>query len=204
MIEPPYWHEPRLRFTTPQTRSRLLWTAAPSGSRLDPWKQVNRWTNANLERLFARAPARPARRQGGWIEFDGPLELLLWGRNTYTVVYLADLLHGAVIAVATRRVDGRLDAVQVNLGVNKADVVARPYVYVGAALQRRLGARAADVMACRLRPTPTPTPTTCRCLLTSRPLSTSRAGTALSRAAVPPSGGGFCSRSRTPPRGRRG
>jgi hypothetical protein len=26
-------------------------------------KQVNRWTNANLERLFARAPASTARRQ---------------------------------------------------------------------------------------------------------------------------------------------
>src|SRR5689334_20691984 len=47
----------------PHTRSRLLRTAAPSGSRLYPWKQVNRWTNANLEPLFARVPARPARRQ---------------------------------------------------------------------------------------------------------------------------------------------
>lgn len=89
---------------------------------------------------------------GGWIEFDGPLELLPWGRNTYTVLYLDDLLQDAVSAAATRRVEGHLDAVQVNLGVNKADVTPRSFMYVGAALQRRLGARAGDVVACRLRP----------------------------------------------------
>lgn len=88
----------------------------------------------------------------GWIEFDGPLELLLWGRNTYTVLYLDDLLRDAVTAAATRRVEGHLDTVEVNLGVNKADVAPRPFLYVGAALQRKLGARAADVVACRLRP----------------------------------------------------
>ena len=87
-----------------------------------------------------------------WIDFDGPLELLPWGRNTYTVLYLDDLLQDAVIAAGTRRVEGRLDAVSVNLGVNKADVAARPFMYVGAALRRRLGTRVGDVVACRLRP----------------------------------------------------
>ncbi|GAA0807400.1 YdeI/OmpD-associated family protein [Spirilliplanes yamanashiensis] len=88
----------------------------------------------------------------GWIAIDAPLELLAWGRNTYTVLYLDDPLRDAVAAAGTRRVEGRLDAVAVNLGVNRADVVPRPFLYVGAALQRRLGARAGDVVAARLRP----------------------------------------------------
>jgi hypothetical protein len=95
---------------------------------------------------------RPAGTGSGWIAFDGPLELMPWGRNTYTVLYLDDLLQDAVVAAATRRVEGRLDAVQVNLGVNKADVAPRPFLYVGAALQRKLAARAGDMVACRLRP----------------------------------------------------
>jgi hypothetical protein len=94
---------------------------------------------------------RPAA-EYGWVEFDAPLELLPWGRNTYTVLLLDDLLEGAVAAADTRRVEGRLDEIEVNLGVNKANVSLRPFLYVGAALQRRLGARAGDVVACRLRP----------------------------------------------------
>jgi hypothetical protein len=74
------------------------------------------------------------------------------GRNTYTVLYLDDLLQDAVTAADTRRVEGRLDAVEVNLGVNKAAVAPRPFMNVGAPLQRSLGARAGDFVACRLRP----------------------------------------------------
>ncbi|GAB7045380.1 YdeI/OmpD-associated family protein [Catenuloplanes indicus] len=89
---------------------------------------------------------------GGWVAFDAPLELLPWGRNTYTVLYLDDLLQDAVTVAATRRVEGRLGTVDVNLGVNKADVARRPFMYVGVALQRRIGAQAGGVVACRLRP----------------------------------------------------
>lgn len=86
------------------------------------------------------------------VDFDAPLELLVWGRNTYTVLYLDELLEDAVSRAATRRVEGTLDDVEVNLGVNRADVAPRPFCYVGAALQRRLDARAGDVVTCRLRP----------------------------------------------------
>ncbi|OLR92612.1 hypothetical protein BJP25_21420 [Actinokineospora bangkokensis] len=89
---------------------------------------------------------------GRWIEFDGLLDLFPWGRNIYTIVYLDDTLHEAVAAAATRRVEGHLDAVAVNLGVNKADVAPRPFLYVGAALQRKLDAGTGDIVTCRLRP----------------------------------------------------
>jgi hypothetical protein len=90
---------------------------------------------------------------GGWVRFEGPLELLVWGRNTCTVLYLGDQLLAAVTSAATRRVEGRIDGVEVNLGVNRADVAPHPFVYVGAALRRRLGVRAGEVVECRLRPT---------------------------------------------------
>ncbi|SDY62063.1 Bacteriocin-protection, YdeI or OmpD-Associated [Geodermatophilus africanus] len=86
------------------------------------------------------------------VEFERPLELLVWGRNTYTVLYLDHFLEDAVRAAGTRRVEGRIEGVDVNLGVNRADVVPRPFCYVGAALQRRLEAQAGDVVTCRLRP----------------------------------------------------
>ncbi|MPQ99092.1 hypothetical protein GB931_14410 [Modestobacter sp. I12A-02628] len=86
------------------------------------------------------------------VHFDAPLELLPWGRNTYTVLYLDDLLEDAVAAAGTRRIEGTIEGVEVNLGVNRADVTPRPFCYVGAALQRRLRATAGDVVTCRLRP----------------------------------------------------
>lgn len=88
----------------------------------------------------------------GYVEVDGPLELLAWGRNTYTVLYLDDLVEDAARAAGTRRVEGFLDDVPVNLGVNRADVAARAFCYVGPALQRRVRAEAGDVVRCRLRP----------------------------------------------------
>jgi hypothetical protein len=94
----------------------------------------------------------PGAGDASWIEFDAPLELLTWGRNVYTVLYLDELLEDAVVAASTRRVEGLVEQVEVNLGVNKADVTAKPFLYVGAALQRRLGCTAGDVVACRLRP----------------------------------------------------
>ncbi|GAB3988165.1 YdeI/OmpD-associated family protein [Nocardioides marmoraquaticus] len=88
----------------------------------------------------------------GWVEWNAPLELLAWGRNTYAVLYLDELLEDAVVRARTRRVEGTLEGSDVNLGVNRADVVARPFVYVGAALQRRIGAAPGDCVTARLRP----------------------------------------------------
>jgi hypothetical protein len=87
-----------------------------------------------------------------WVEFDAPLELMAWGRNVYVVLFLDERLERASADAGTRRVEGRVDEVEINLGINRADVADRPFVYVGPALRRRLGARAGDVVACRLRP----------------------------------------------------
>lgn len=90
--------------------------------------------------------------EDAWFEFDAALELLAWGRNDYLVVILDKRLVQAAAAAGTRRVEGRVEDVEVNLGINRADVARGPFVYVGAALRRRLDARAGDVVWWRLRP----------------------------------------------------
>jgi uncharacterized protein YdeI (YjbR/CyaY-like superfamily) len=42
--------------------------------------------------------------------------------------------------------------VQVNVGVNRADVLPDAFTYVGKGLQRRVGAEPGDLVTCRLRP----------------------------------------------------
>lgn len=87
-----------------------------------------------------------------WISFDAPLELMTWGRNAYVVLFLDERLVRAAAHEGTRRVEGRVDGVEVNIGISKADVADAPFLYVGTALRRRLEAQAGDVVACRLRP----------------------------------------------------
>jgi hypothetical protein len=88
----------------------------------------------------------------GWVEFDGLIELMPWGRNVYTILRLEATLEAAARAAGTRRVEGTLEEVSVNAGLNRADVVPQAFMYVGKGLQRRLGLRAGGVVHCRLRP----------------------------------------------------
>lgn len=87
-----------------------------------------------------------------WVEFDSLIEVLPWGRNVYTIIRLEKALETAAKAAGTRRVEGTIDGVPVNVGVNRADVVSDAFVYAGKGLQRRLDARPGDVVSCRLRP----------------------------------------------------
>lgn len=88
----------------------------------------------------------------GWVELEAPLEPLVWGRSTYVVIRLPAVLDETCRAAATRRVEGWVDEVEVNLGLNRADVVTGAFVYAGRPLQRRLRAAAGDVVSLRLRP----------------------------------------------------
>lgn len=87
-----------------------------------------------------------------WVEFDGLIEILPWGRNVYTILRLDDALADATALARTRRVEGTIEDVPVNVGLNRADVIPDPFMYAGKALQRRLGVRPGDVVHCRLRP----------------------------------------------------
>ncbi|MFK5647940.1 YdeI/OmpD-associated family protein [Ornithinimicrobium sp. LYQ121] len=87
-----------------------------------------------------------------WVEFDALVEVMPWGRNVYTIVRLDGSLEDAARAFRTRRVEGTIDEVAVNVGVNRADVLPDAFMYVGKGLLRRLGARHGDVVRVRMRP----------------------------------------------------
>lgn len=88
----------------------------------------------------------------GWVEFDALVEVLPWGRSDYVIVRLAPALEEVAIAAGTRRVEGTIDDVPVNVGVNRADVLPDAFMYAGKGLQRRLSVRPGAVVSCRLRP----------------------------------------------------
>lgn len=87
-----------------------------------------------------------------WHEHDAPLEPLVWGRSTYTIIRVAPSLVAAAESRRTRRVAGWIEDEEVNVGLNRADVILESFLYCGPALQRRLGVRAGDVVRLRLRP----------------------------------------------------
>jgi hypothetical protein len=90
--------------------------------------------------------------QPEWVEFDAVVEVLPWGRNVYTILRVDESLAAAAKSFGTRRVEGSIDEVPVNVGVNRADVLPDAFMYVGKPLQRRIGAAPGDLVHCRLRP----------------------------------------------------
>jgi hypothetical protein len=141
-----------------------------------------------------------------WVEFDAPLELLPWGRNTYTVLYLHDRLKGLVAAARTRRVEGRLDEVEVNSASTRPTSLSAP----SSTWARPCGAGSARAPATwwpvsYVRPTPT----AYRCQTMWRPRSRLRVGTTRSSAAAPRAPSAFAARrgrrpGRNPAAARRG
>jgi hypothetical protein len=86
------------------------------------------------------------------VAFEAVVEPLAWGRSIYMIIRLDPGLVAAAQAAGTHRVEGTIDGEPVNVGVNRADVVADAFLYAGQGLRRRLGVRPGDVVACRLRP----------------------------------------------------
>ncbi len=89
---------------------------------------------------------------GPWVTFEARLERLPWGPSAYTVLVLPETLVQGARALGTRRVEGTLDQVGVNLGIARADAAPGAFVHVSRALQRRMGVAAGEVVRCRLRP----------------------------------------------------
>lgn len=87
-----------------------------------------------------------------WCEHDAAVEPLVWGRSTYTIIRLDPAVTRAAAAAGTRRVEGRVDDVEVNAGINRSDQLSDAFLYCGPALLRRLGVRVGDGVHLRLRP----------------------------------------------------
>lgn len=91
-------------------------------------------------------------REGRWVDFQAVVEVLPWGRSVYTIIRLDQTLEEAAKIAGTRRVEGTIEGVPVNVGMNRADVYPDAFAYAGKSLLRRLGARPGDAVLCRLRP----------------------------------------------------
>jgi hypothetical protein len=88
------------------------------------------------------------------VRFDAVIEPMTWGRNTYTVIYIPPELVDEAARWPTRRIEGIVDGLSLNLGLNKANsgVTTASFIYVGASLQRRLQVKPGDVVACEFAP----------------------------------------------------
>ena len=90
--------------------------------------------------------------ESAWVEFDALVEAMPWGRSIYTILRADERLAVAAKVAGTRRVEGTIEEVSVNVGLNRADVLPESFIYAGKSLQRRVGIRPGDVVRCRLRP----------------------------------------------------
>ena len=87
-----------------------------------------------------------------WWEHDAAVEPLPWGRNTYTIIRLDAAIVEAAASAGTRRIAGWVDEVEVNVGINRTDVIPDAFLYCGPTLLRRLNVCVGDAVHLRVRP----------------------------------------------------
>jgi hypothetical protein len=86
-----------------------------------------------------------------WVEFDGFIEPMEWGRSTYTVIRVpSDCV--VALEVRGRRVEGLIDDVPVNLALTRSPAIDGVFLWAGKSLLRRLRVVAGDSVHVRLRP----------------------------------------------------
>jgi hypothetical protein len=88
-----------------------------------------------------------------WIEFEGYIEPVIWGRATYTTLRLPSDVADRLVALGARRVEGEINDHPVNLALSRAPVVEGVFLWAGASLLDQLGIFAAkrpDTRAARI------------------------------------------------------
>jgi hypothetical protein len=88
-----------------------------------------------------------------WLEFEGRIEPLDWGRATYTILRLPPDIAGALQAQRARRVEGEINDQPVNLALSRAPVVDGVFLWAGQTLLDRLSVEPGAPLEVRLRPT---------------------------------------------------
>ncbi|WP_420861456.1 YdeI/OmpD-associated family protein [Algirhabdus cladophorae] len=87
-----------------------------------------------------------------YIEFEGHIVAMEWGKNTYTVLPIPPDVVAAL--GKTKRVEGEINDHLVNLALTKAPVIEGVFVYTGKAFLARLDIDPSQPIGCRLRPAP--------------------------------------------------
>lgn len=88
----------------------------------------------------------PAHRINAFIE---PME---WGTSRYTVIRMPAALVDDARARGTRRVEGELEGIEVNLALTRAPVFDGTFVWAGASMLRRVRLEAGDPVTGHLAP----------------------------------------------------
>lgn len=71
-----------------------------------------------------------------WQTFNGRIELMEWGKNTYTVLPIPENIAAALKADAAKRVEIELDDHPFNMALTKSPVFAGTFVYAGKTILR--------------------------------------------------------------------
>ncbi len=88
-----------------------------------------------------------------WLEFEGRITPLEWGRATYTILRLPSDVAETLAARKARRVEGEINDQPVNLALSRAPVVDGVFLWAGQTLLDRLSAEPGEPLEVRLRPT---------------------------------------------------
>ncbi|WP_299599747.1 YdeI/OmpD-associated family protein [uncultured Tateyamaria sp.] len=86
-----------------------------------------------------------------WIHFDGIIEPMVWGKNTYTVMCLPDTV-AAALPPHTKRIEGEFGDFPINLALTKAPVIDSLFVYTGKTFLRDSGLEVGEPFDARVRP----------------------------------------------------
>jgi hypothetical protein len=89
-----------------------------------------------------------------WLEFEGRIEPLEWGRATYTILRLPSSVADALAVQKTRRVEGEINDQPFNLALSCAPVVEGVFLWTGQSLLDRLSVEPGELLEIRLRPAP--------------------------------------------------
>lgn len=84
-----------------------------------------------------------------WTTFEGRIEPLEWGRNTYTILCLPAEVVEAL--GRPRRVEGEIADHPIEAGVARADVIADAFLYIGKNFLAAAGIEPGEAVEARLR-----------------------------------------------------
>ncbi|MEL6465316.1 MAG: YdeI/OmpD-associated family protein [Pseudomonadota bacterium] len=85
-----------------------------------------------------------------WLWFDGVIEPMEWGQNTYTILRLPQEVIAA-LPPKTRRIEGEFGDFPINLALTKAPVTDGTFVYTGKTFLRDSGLGVGQPFDARVR-----------------------------------------------------
>lgn len=89
-----------------------------------------------------------------WIEFEGRVEPMIWGKATYRILRLPSHVTDRLRSLGAKRVEGEINEHPVNMALSRAPVVDGVFLWAGASVLDRIGIAPGEQLDIRLRPAP--------------------------------------------------